>query len=137
MKLSNCGRIVESQLVWLQEQYEQVNLEKSVIMPNHVHLLLTISYPTGNGLDRSLQKQKSLSSLIGAFKTTCSKLIHQSENPDFKWQKSFYDHIIRSEREYGNIWDYIHYNPLKWEWDAENRENSKPDKKYYERLFEK
>ena len=30
------------------------------------------------------------------------------------WQKSFHDHIIRNEREYRMIWEYIDTNPLRW-----------------------
>ena len=30
------------------------------------------------------------------------------------WQKLFYDHIIRNENDYGEIWYYIENNPLKW-----------------------
>ena len=30
------------------------------------------------------------------------------------WQKSFYDHVIRSEQDYSDIWNYIEGNPSKW-----------------------
>lgn len=30
------------------------------------------------------------------------------------WQKSFHDHIIRNEREYRMIWEYIDTNPFRW-----------------------
>jgi len=33
------------------------------------------------------------------------------------WQKSFYDHIIRNEHDYLQIWKYIDDNPIKWELD--------------------
>jgi len=33
------------------------------------------------------------------------------------WQKLFYDHIIRGEKDYKEIWEYIDNNPLKWELD--------------------
>lgn len=133
MLLNRYGDIVHSQWEWLGKQYDYVVLDKHVVMPNHFHAILTIS--TGNGHDRSLQKIKSLSSLVGAFKTTSSKLIHSNGNPDFKWQKSFYDHIVRNEKSYNNIWEYIHYNPLKWEWDIENKRIKNPDKNYYTKLF--
>lgn len=34
------------------------------------------------------------------------------------WQKLFHDHIVRNRREYQEIWEYIHTNPLKWEADC-------------------
>ena len=30
------------------------------------------------------------------------------------WQRKYYDHIIRNEKEYLAIWDYIETNPAKW-----------------------
>jgi len=34
------------------------------------------------------------------------------------WQKSFHDHIIRTERDYQMIWEYIDKNPYHWETDC-------------------
>lgn len=30
------------------------------------------------------------------------------------WQKGFYDHVIRGERDYAAAWNYIEGNPVKW-----------------------
>ena len=30
------------------------------------------------------------------------------------WQRGYYDHIIRNERDYLNIWTYIDQNPARW-----------------------
>ncbi len=68
-------------------------------------------------------KIKSLSELIGAFKTTSSKLIRNRGLNNFSWQRSFYDHIIRNEKSLDEIRYYIRYNPLKWALDRENPEN--------------
>jgi len=34
------------------------------------------------------------------------------------WQKLFHDHIIRNEKDYQKIWEYIDTNPFKWEEDC-------------------
>lgn len=34
------------------------------------------------------------------------------------WQRSYHDHIIRGEKDYQKIWEYIETNPLKWELDC-------------------
>ena len=34
------------------------------------------------------------------------------------WQRSFYDHIIRNENDFNEIWMYIENNPLKWQEDC-------------------
>ena len=59
-------------------------------------------------------KIKSLSSLMGALKTTTSKQIHELGFEDFSWHRSFHDHIIRNEKEYNLISNYIDLNPQKW-----------------------
>lgn len=63
--------------------------------------------------------------LIGAFKTTSAKLIHQAGYEYFAWQRNYYEHIIRSEKELNKIRKYIIENPLKWELDRENPKNIK------------
>jgi len=67
-------------------------------------------------------KVKPLSALIGAFKTTSSKLIHYLGYHDFAWQRSFYDHIIRGDEALEKIRVYIRNNPLNWD-----LEKGKPD----------
>ncbi len=59
-------------------------------------------------------KIKPLDQLLGAYKTTTSKLIHLAGLPEFKWQRSYHDHIIRAEDSYDRIIAYIHSNPAKW-----------------------
>ena len=36
------------------------------------------------------------------------------------WQRNYYDQIIRNEKDYENIWNYIETNPLKWMGDRYN-----------------
>jgi REP element-mobilizing transposase RayT len=123
--LNPFGQIVEEQWRWLHDQYLYLTMDEFVVMPNHVHGIINIADcvdngSVGNGRDRSLQKIKSLSELIGAFKTTSSKCIHKSGLPSFRWQKSFYERIVRNDQELQRIQEYIHSNPLTWERDIEN-----------------
>ncbi len=119
MQLNKYGKIANVQLDWLSDHYEYVKIHSKVVMPNHVHAVVEI--------DRSLVsakeiKIKSLSELIGALKTTSSKLIHKAEFLEFKWKRSFHDHIIRNSRSYQNIVNYIQHNPSKWDKDVFNKE---------------
>jgi REP element-mobilizing transposase RayT len=123
--LNPFGQIVEEQWRWLHDQYLYLTMDEFVVMPNHVHGIINIAdcpdnRSVGDGRDRSLQKIKSLSELIGAFKTTSSKRIHKSGLPAFRWQKSFYERIVRNDQELQRIQEYIHSNPLTWERDIEN-----------------
>ena len=81
MALSEYGEIVKKQWCWLEKQYNYIKLDEFSIMPNHFHGIIVYE-SVGNGRDRSLQsvKIKSLSEIIGAFKTTSSKIIHRQGN---------------------------------------------------------
>lgn len=121
MQLNPLGAIAQNQWTWLAEQYSYVILHAFVVMPNHIHGIIEInSGNVGTGRDLSLQggvKIKSLSELMGAYKTTVSKQIHKIGFTDFAWQRSFHDHIIRNEKSLYSIMEYIKNNPLKWEED--------------------
>ena len=72
----------------------------------------------------SLQERQyqKLPVVIGSYKSAVTRQINQIQNKfHFKWQKSFYDHIIRNDRSLDKIRHYIHYNHLKWEYDQENQ----------------
>ncbi|MCZ8188653.1 MAG: transposase [Flavobacterium sp.] len=111
MRLNHYGLIAQKQIEWLAQQYQYIDIHNYVIMPNHIHMIIEID---STRIDSKGIKIKSLSSLIGAFKTTSSKLIHESGFLGFSWQRSFHDHIIRNEKSYLNISRYIDINPKNW-----------------------
>lgn len=110
MFFTKAGEIAQQQFIWLENQYSYLIIHNVVIMPNHIHVLLEIDRSKANGDC----KIKSVSSLMGAYKTTSSKLIHLSGNLEFEWQRSFHDHIVRNQQSYENIYQYITDNPIKW-----------------------
>ncbi|MEI7596125.1 MAG: transposase [Bacteroidota bacterium] len=119
MILNEFGEIADNQILWLEQQYPYFLIHNHIVMPNHLHILCEIipNSPVRTGRDlspQSLPKIKSISELMGAFKTTSSKKIHLAGNTDFKWQRSFHDHIIRNNTSYENIFNYISENPAKW-----------------------
>jgi len=115
MQLNQFGVIVHEKINWLQEQYKYVDIHNFVVMPNHIHIILEIDSLKVN---KERIKIKSLSSLIGALKTTSSKEIHLLGFLDFAWQRSFHDHIIRNEKSYTTIFNYVDRNPQKWHQDT-------------------
>ena len=80
-------------------------IEKYVIMPNHIHMIIRID----NGTMWASSPTKSISTIVRSFKTLVTKEIGKSI-----FQRSFYDHVIRDEKDYQKIWEYIDTNPLKW-----------------------
>ena len=126
MILSREGIIALEQWKWLGDQYPYIDLISFVIMPDHVHGIIYID-TVGNGRDRSLPnhdrspdinptipKIKPLPELLGAYKTTVSKRIHLAGDTNFKWQKSYHDHIIRDIKSLNIIKRYIENNPENW-----------------------
>jgi putative transposase len=103
-------KLSKKQWFWLADQYSYIDLHAFVVMPNHIHGIIEIKRKNAIFKD---QKIKSLSQLMGAFKTTSSKKIHLSGKPNFVWHRSFHDHIIRNDEAYKNIVNYIENNPMK------------------------
>src|SRR5688572_6925954 len=106
MQLNDFGKIADQQFNWLQSRFQYVFIHAHVVMPNHIHAIIEIN-PELSDATKSNQKIKSISELIGAYKTTTAKQIRQAGLSEFTWQRSFHDHIIRNEKGYDNILNYI------------------------------
>ena len=104
--LSEYGIIVENEIKVLSETYNLVEVVKYVVMPNHIHMIISIS---DGG---RTQFAPTVSRMVKQFKGLVTKRIGFS-----LWQKSFHDHIIRDESEYRRIWQYIDENPQHWDED--------------------
>ncbi len=117
MCLSYCGEITKTSIENIAEHYPAVSVDKYVIMPNHIHLILLI-----NDIDNFGRPMvaPTVSTVIQQMKGYVSKQIGFSP-----WQKLFHDHIIRGEKDYEKIWDYIETNPAKWENDCFYSDDSK------------
>ena len=122
--LNDFGKIVSEKWQWLETQYEYVELGSWVVMPNHFHGILVIHDDRRGGSRPAPTpiKHKPLGGLIGAFKTVSSKHINLLRRTDGipVWQRNYYEHIIRNEREMDRISRYIESNPLRWDDDDEN-----------------
>lgn len=105
LPLSKIGIVIENEIYKLNTVYENIKVDKYQIMPNHIHLIIFI-YEDSNG---RTQFAPTTSRIIKQFKGSITKQIGFSI-----WQKSFYDRIIRNEKEYQSVWNYIHNNPLKY-----------------------
>ena len=115
IELSEHGVIVDKALNEIPIHYANMVVDKYVVMPNHIHLILIIC-----NFDNSGRLTNNSGRLIIAPTTSISTVIQQlkrcvSKQLGFSlWQKSFYDHIIRDETEYRRIWQYIDENPERW-----------------------
>ena len=142
MVLNDTGQMVQETWEWLATQYPYVELDTSVIMPNHLHGIVVIvddcRGDLGKGGSRTAPttqptktaKRKPIGRLIGTFKTVTTKQINELNNPPGAklWQHNYYEHIIRDEPELNRIRQYIIENPLKWKDDKYNLNQHKPEK---------
>lgn len=87
------GNIIEKTIEFINENYCNININPYVIMPNHVHMVIEIM-----GKDGALPLQD----VVRIFKTfTANKYWKISNNEETKlWQRNYYEHIIRNEKEY-------------------------------------
>ena len=111
MELNNAGKIIQS--TWeLLPSHHNIKLDAFQIMPNHVHGVITIN-KTG---EAGLAPTQTLGSIIGSFKSKCTKEIRISlNNPSMiVWQRNYYEHIIRDDGELTHIRKYIKDNPKNW-----------------------
>ena len=106
--LSKIGLICERYINNINIKYENVTVDKYVIMPNHIHLIIFL-----HGTMKASSPTKNIETIIRSFKTMVTKEIGNSI-----WQRSYHDHIIRGEKDYQKIWEYIDTNPIKWELDC-------------------
>jgi len=148
IQLTEIGEIVNHYISKIPDKYSHVFIDKHVVMPNHVHMIIMIDkadwcidvealasqletqpQTVGAVIDRpsayipnmQIYSRRSMtaptnaptiSTIIRHFKGFVTREVGESV-----WQKSFYDHIIRDERDYENICNYIEYNPDKWQED--------------------
>ncbi len=142
MVLSEDGKIAEKFWLKISDHFPFVKLDEFVIMPNHIHGIINI-VPAGENNNENnnvgtghcpvpTQKYskfghvmpKSISTIIGSFKSIVTKTINQKYKSDnIIWQPRFYDRIIRNENELNRIRQYIIDNPYKWALDRNNPKN--------------
>lgn len=124
IKLSESGKIVN--MVWnkLPKHYPNCELDEYVIMLDHFHGIINIIECCCREGSATLPNNKKtnrvnhgLPEIIRGFKTFSSKTINEKIKPvpKFKWQKSYYDRIIRNVHELDNVRKYIINNPVNWE----------------------
>ena len=114
MKLSRYGKIIQYVLLDVPKHYPHLELDIFCIMPNHVHIIIVLNHNV-------LVKRHPLSEVIRAFKSFSAKRINLlRKTPGIAvWQRNYYEHIIRDEKDYESKRNYILMNPQNWENDDE------------------
>lgn len=112
-----------------------VELGSHVLMPNHLHGILVIKEaerPIGASCDLPVKIKHrrvsgpqiaSLGALIGGYKAAVTKRCRQIgalPEAGTLWQRNYYEHAIRSDKDWNAIDEYIADNPRRWAEDSEN-----------------
>lgn len=144
MCLNNAGRVVVEELCRTVELRAGVTIDAFVVMPNHVHVILSLADPGSATVRRGMACHapehrdasgcvdggarefgrpvaRSLGTVIGAFKSAVTKRTRQTtDRVDPVWQRGYHEHIIREHDDIEVYRRYIAMNPVRWAEDEEN-----------------
>jgi REP element-mobilizing transposase RayT len=142
--LNEYGKIASNEWLNTPNIRSNIQLDVYIVMPNHIHGIIVITDNTGRGVshtpynyngtphndtpinnkgvcDTPQRYPRSPSNTIGAiirgYKSAVTKQRHELGFPDSIWQRDYCEHIIRNERAYQNIANYILNNPATWQKD--------------------
>ena len=136
MRLNEYGAIVKDEWLRTDTLRENVVIDEYIIMPNHIHGIVIIMgdgrgtlqrastgpirathrvAPTARGLISN-----SIGAIIGQFKSIVTKDVRKMGFRYFKWQRNYYEHVIRNEDKLNRTREYVLNNPLQWQFDREN-----------------
>ena len=111
------ARMVERTFLETIQKYNGVDSPIYVVMPNHFHAIITVSRA-------DMESAPTVSKIVQEFKRYSTieyiKMVKNGILPPFEkqvWQRSFYDHVIRNNDDYDEIYKYIYENPMRWEFD--------------------
>ena len=116
MILSEYGLVLDKYINYMSKKYAHVSVNKYVIMPNHFHMILCISdyaHVKTGASETAAPYNNVISKFVSLLKRYCNR-----EYENNIWQHSFHDHIIRGERDYREIREYIDTNVIRWKKDT-------------------
>ncbi len=106
IQLNKIGKIIEKAIEQINCHYDNVSVDKYVVMPNHVHMIIALTAENHDCVNSNIP------TIVGSMKRLATK------QAGIKlWQKSFHDHVIRNQISFDQIWEYIDTNIIRWEMD--------------------
>jgi REP element-mobilizing transposase RayT len=131
MRLNGLGEVVHHTWRDLENHVGNLHVNEFVIMPNHIHGIITIvgagSKPAqtkpaqiSSALESVVKKAQGMTEIVRQFKSFSAKRINALRaTPGVPvWQRNYYEHVIRDEADYRRIAEYIAHNPLRWSEDS-------------------
>jgi len=115
IKLNNIGKIAKQYWEEIPHHYPFVSLNQFVIMPNHIHGIITIKRKMRADNNPPLHTVTgTIGAIVRGYKIGVTKWCRENTNIYDVWQRNYYEHIIRNEDDLNRIRKYIHNNPSNW-----------------------
>jgi putative transposase len=126
VSLTKLGQVVARYWLAIPRHFENVTLDTWVLMPDHLHGIITIRNsgsrtPSEHALPMPSHRpngtrSSSLNAIVQNFKSISTRKVNQllTTFGARLWQRDYYERILRSERELDSIRHYIDQNPAKW-----------------------
>ncbi len=120
---------------WLKipDRNPQIELDRWVIMPNHLHGIIAIrrgvqvNAPTeaptrdpSNRFSRMSPRRNTIGVIVRTYKAAVTTMCRRSGHTAFAWQRNYYEHVIRNDEELDRVRQYIDHNSARWDTDREN-----------------
>ena len=106
------GQIARTQLFLLEQRYPSLRIDRYVIMPNHIHVIMILEEAEGAAAN------PTITDIVCAYKSLTTRACKKVRPIDKVFQTSFYEHVIRGRKDYDEIAEYILNNPKQWELDS-------------------
>ena len=119
IKLTDYGKIMNDQIIEMNEIYKKSQIIKYVIMPDHVHMIIYL-FDDDNVFVGTSRTPSPTNAVIPSMISTLKRFVNKKTGFNL-WQRSFHDHIIRNEKEFLDICNYIDNNPINWVNDIYNQ----------------
>ena len=130
ISLSPIGNIVKDVWQSIPAHFPHASVDDFVIMPNHIHGIIKLVgarlvgarhavplQPTNHNVEQFGKPiSGSIPTIIRSFKSEVTHRVNiLRQTPGAKlWQRNYYEHVIRNEKDFQALLEYIHLNPLNW-----------------------
>ena len=128
--LSETGEMALKFWMEIPDHFPHVRLDEFMIMPNHIHGIIKLDYPSGNskgscqGMNLLKPENRvynkfsrplsgSVSMIINHFKSAVKRWCNKNDYESFAWQPRFHDIIINNRQQLMNIRHYIKSDPVR------------------------
>jgi putative transposase len=128
MQENMLGRLVRAHWIEIPSDFPSVELDAFVVMPNHVHGMIHLHRRVATDEEQCTSSEfgelqtGSIGCLVRAFKARVTREARQVlQRPGLTvWQRNYIERVVRSGKEYDDVYRYIYNNPRNWDHDEED-----------------